>query len=388
MIVGIDNISPGASTSLSTIGGMRAYLEDLLEYLPALRREWIFKLFTPAGSFSESNSLADNIHIISCEVIPFHRAGRVLYEQIMLPRLIHKEKLDIWLGTCNVLPLMCPCLSVVIVQSLQYFSFPSAYSPLRRHYLRFLGALSARRANRIIALSYAERDMILSRFHLHDDKVVVAQNGLSRALCKQLNAPETDRATKHIQQLTSGRPYLLSVSAFYEYKNLTRLIRAFAQVSSVVTHQMVLVGAETPQITTDFLKNLADQLGIQDRIVFAGHLPHDEVAAFYRHADAAIMPSLEETFGLPIAEAMSLGCPVITSNVGSMTEIAGDAAQFVDPRSINDIAVGIQRVLNDADYRDKLRVRGFQQAAKFTNNRSVDIIASVLDTMINAHSHH
>jgi glycosyltransferase involved in cell wall biosynthesis len=387
MIVGIDNISPGASTSTGTIGGMRAYLEDLLEFLPTLRCEWTFKLFTPAGSFSDGYSLADNIHVVSCKGIPSSRAGRVLYEQIVLPHLMRKEKLDLWLGTCNVLPLICPCPSAVIVQSLQYFSSSSAYSPLQRLYLRLLGPLSARRAKRIVALSNAAREMIISRFSVPDDKVVVAQNGLSQALCRQLSAPETDRATERIHQLTGGRPYLLSVSAFYEYKNLLRLIRAFAQVSSIVTHQLILVGAETTQVTTDSLRNLACQLGIQDRVAFAGRIAHEDIVAFYRHSSALIMPSLEETFGLPIVEAMMVGCPVITSNIGSMAEIAGEAAQLVDPWSVDDIAKGIRKVLSETSYRNNLKTRGNEQVRRFINNRSVDKIVLALSEIAHVHRH-
>jgi glycosyltransferase involved in cell wall biosynthesis len=387
MRIGIDNISPGTSTRAGTLGGMRAYLEDLMEFLPVQISEATFKLFTPAGSLFDDISLANNIHLVPCVGVPSGRVRRALYEQIVLPRLIRKEKLDLWLGICNVLPLVCPCPSVVIIQSLQYFSFPSAYAPLQRYYLRLLVTLSAKRANRIIALSNAARYMILTRFHLPEDKVVVAQNGLSQALSKQLNTPDSDRATELIHLLTGGRPYLLSVSAFYEYKNLPRLIRAFAQVSSVLAHQLVLVGAETPYVTTDSLRNLARHLDVQDRVIFAGRIPHEEIAAFYRHASALIMPSLEETFGLPIIEAMVAGCPVITSNIGSMAEIAGEAAHLVDPWSVGDIAKGIQKVLDETNYRNDLQSRGYEQVSRFINNRSVDKIASILDEIAHAHRH-
>jgi glycosyltransferase involved in cell wall biosynthesis len=387
-IIGIDGISPGASTGPGTIGGMRAYLEDLLEFLPASRHEWTFKLFTPDSSLSDWRSLADNVQVVSCSGVPSNRMGRVLYEQVVLPHLIRKERLDLWLGICNVLPLTCPCPSIVIVQSLQYLAFPSAYAPLQRYYLRVLGPASARRADKIIALSSAAQEMIVERLGIPADKVVVAYNGLSQELVARLRSSEKKEAADAIYQLTGDRPYLLSISAFYEYKNLPRLIRAFAQISSEITQQLVIVGAETSKMSTRSLNGLIHELNIQDRVILVGHIPHEQIAIFYRCADALAMPSLEETFGLPIVEAMALGCPVITSNVGSMAEIAGSAAQLVDPWNIGDMAAGIEKVLNDAGYRGELRRRGCQQAGRFINNRSVDVIANALDWASCLQSHH
>ena len=388
MYIGIDNISPGASTGLGTIGGMRAYLEDLLEFLPALRHEYTFKLFTPEREFSRHRPFADNVHVVSCNGVPSNQVGRVLYEQVMLPYLIKKEKVDVWLGICNILPLACPCPSVVIVQSLQYFTFPNAYTFLQGTYLRTFGPASAKRANRVIALSFAARDMILRRFGIPADRIVVAYNGLSQALARQLDSVEDNSAAACFYRLIDKQPYLLSVSSFYEYKNLPRLIQAFAQVSAEVTQRLMIVGAGTPRMSADSLRSLAHQLGIQDLVVFAGRVPHKQIATFYRHADALVMPSLEETFGLPILEAMALGCPVITSDTGSMAELAGDAAQLVDPWDVDNLAAGIKRVLNDAGYRDDLKRAGYQRVARFINNRSASIIADALEMVGNVHSHH
>lgn len=383
----MDNISPGNSTSPDTLGGMRAYLEDLVEFLPDLRPGYTFKLFTRGEVFSAHRALADNVQVVSCRGVPSHRVGRVIYEQTVLPCLMRREKVDVWLGTCNILPLACPCPSVVIVQSLQYFAFPRAYSLAQRLYLRAFGPASARRADKVIALSFAARDAMVKRLGIPAGKVVVAHNGLSRAVVSQLSSAGQGDADV-VRRLTGKQPYALSVSSFYEYKNLARLIQAFAQIHSGVTQQLIIVGAETSRVCADSLKGLARRLDVQDRVVFAGHVSHEQIAAFYRHADALVMPSLEETFGLPILEAMALGCPVVTSNIGSMAEIAGDAAQLVDPWNVGSIAAGIKMVLNDAGYRDELRRRGHQQAARFVNSRSMDKIAAVLDEVSHADDCH
>jgi O-antigen biosynthesis alpha-1,2-mannosyltransferase len=388
VIVGIDNISPGASTGAGTIGGMRAYLQDLLEFLPTLKPGWTFKLFTPETSIPDWWPRTGQIQLVSCKGVPSDRARRVFYEQAVLPRLIRRENLDVWLGICNILPLTCRCPSVVIVQSLQYFAFPRAYSTVQRLYLHLFGLASVRHADRVVALSFAAKEMIVKRMGIPPDRVVVAHNGVSQALVARLDSQKEDRSPDVVYQWTSGRPYLLSVSAFYEYKNLSRLIQAFAQVHSKITQQLVIVGAETSKVSRGSLHNLIHQLDMQDRIILTGRIPHEQIAAFYRYADATVMPSLEETFGMPVIEAMVLGCPVITSNIGSMAEIAGTAAHLVDPWSIDDIASGIERVLNDARCRDELRARGHEQVARFINDRSVDKIVSVLDMVGNAHNCH
>ena len=99
---------------------------------------------------------------------------------------------------------------------------------------------------------------------------------------------------------------------------------------------------------------------------------HQELAEFYRGALALVFPSLRETFGMPILEAMASGCPVITSNITGCPETAGDAALLVNPRSVNDIALAMKRVITEEPLRNSLRRKGLLQAQQFTWQRSAE----------------
>jgi len=121
------------------------------------------------------------------------------------------------------------------------------------------------------------------------------------------------------------------------------------------------------------------RLSVEADVVCRGRVPHNQVAAFYQHAALMVMPSLHETFGLPVLEAMALGCPVVTSNLSSMPEIGGDAVELVDPYSVDSIAEGMRRVLRDADLRQEMIERGRRRAADFTREMMVARLLSVIE---------
>src|SRR6266516_4784158 len=125
--IGIDNISPGLSTGKQTLGGMRHFLQDLATQLPTQGRAHEFKLFTPTWSDPLDVPSAPNFKIISCPNVPTARWRRVLREQLSLPDQIKREDIDVWLGTSNVLPQRLTTHTVLLVQSLQYFTQPQAY---------------------------------------------------------------------------------------------------------------------------------------------------------------------------------------------------------------------------------------------------------------------
>jgi glycosyltransferase involved in cell wall biosynthesis len=107
-------------------------------------------------------------------------------------------------------------------------------------------------------------------------------------------------------------------------------------------------------------------MGRSGSVLLLDHLPARDLAALYRGARTLVFPSLAEGFGLPVAEAMACGAPVVTSDRSSMPEVAGGGAVLVDPEDVSSIADGIERVLSDQSLRRDLRERGFESASRFT----------------------
>jgi glycosyltransferase involved in cell wall biosynthesis len=166
------------------------------------------------------------------------------------------------------------------------------------------------------------------------------------------------------------RPYILFVSTLEPRKNVVRLIQAFDQLKNQhrIDHQLVLVGQKGWQFEPIFEAIAASPW--QHHIRHLDYLSDAEVAYCYQNADVFAYPSLYEGFGLPVLEAMTLGCPVVTANTSSLPEVAGDAALLVDPTSVEDLAEALERVIGDRSLRQAMIAKGHQQAAQFSWTRT------------------
>ena len=174
------------------------------------------------------------------------------------------------------------------------------------------------------------------------------------------------RDSELLRRMGVFKPYALAVASLEPRKNFSRLLEAWEILSEDLrqTHSLVLV------VSTGWMQGaVRRRLGKMRRfgeVVLLEHLDAAQLARLYRNARALVFPSLAEGFGLPIAEAMACGAPVVTSNRSSMPEVAGEAAVLVDPEDSSEIANAVSLVLGDEDLRRDLRDRGFENAAKYT----------------------
>ncbi|MBD2112310.1 MULTISPECIES: glycosyltransferase family 4 protein [Cyanophyceae] len=166
------------------------------------------------------------------------------------------------------------------------------------------------------------------------------------------------------------RPYILFVSTLEPRKNVVRLIQAFDRLKTQhqIDHQLVLVGQKGWQFEPIFEAIAASPW--RHHIRHLDYLSDAEVAYCYQNADVFAYPSLYEGFGLPVLEAMTLGCPVVTANTSSLPEVAGDAALLIDPTSVEDLAEALERVVGDRPLRQTMIAKGYQQAAQFSWTRT------------------
>jgi alpha-1,3-rhamnosyl/mannosyltransferase len=165
--------------------------------------------------------------------------------------------------------------------------------------------------------------------------------------------------------------YVLYVSNHQRKKNTERLVEAFARVAAELDDiQLVLTGWHTPRFK--LVLEQIERLGLQSRTRVLGHVPDDALPALYSSADAFALPSLHEGFGIPVLEAMASGTPVVAANVYALPEVCGDAAELVDPYSVEAIATGLLRILDNPERAAELRERGLLRAAQFTWRRSAE----------------
>lgn len=170
-----------------------------------------------------------------------------------------------------------------------------------------------------------------------------------------------------------GYPYILYIRNAKPHKNSAALVEAFALLDAP-EYKLVLSGNPDDACVTT-----AARLGVTDRVIFAGRIPEEQLADYYRGADIAAFPSLYEGFGIPAVEAMACGTPVVASNTTSLPEVVGTTGVLVDPHDVSDIAAGLAEVLNDETLRARLRREGPIRAAHF----SWDDIAETVQATIN-----
>jgi glycosyltransferase involved in cell wall biosynthesis len=384
MLIGIDNISPGASTGSGCLGGMRHFIQSLIMNLPALDTENEYVFFTPGRADDLGVLPSKNLRIVKCWNVPISRVGRVFYEQIKLPSEISRHEISLWIGTCNILPLVLHSRSILFVQSLQFFTIQEAYTRLQNLYFRTLVPASLRRADHLVTFSETCKDYIVNRLGILPGKVTVIQHAF-RFPTAAISAYDAQREKNLVSQYVKGN-YILCVSAFYPYKNLERLLEAFARISQGFDYKLVLIGAETRLQKQAHLNALAQRLGIEADVIFLGPVSDELLPMFYRQATLMAMPSLDETFGLPLLEAMAFGCPVVTSNMGSMREVVGQAGVLVDPYNIDSITAGLRRVLSDSELKQHMANAGKIRSRSFTYERFFKSLVKIIETVGNIRS--
>ena len=251
---------------------------------------------------------------------------------------------------------------MVTVLDLIYLEFPETFPFLARQWMRFLVKYSARRAGGLIALTEYSRGEMMWGLDLPARKVEVVYLGGGEDEPLRFSESEAEK-------LLRGRgivyPYLLTVSAAHPHKNLARLIQAYYQFRKTdPDNQLVVVGVKHGRHFSD-LKYLVSRLQLEDSVVFTGWIPERTKEAIYSRARMLIYPSLLEGFGLPVLEAMRHGIPVACSDVPSLKEVAGEAAAFFNPYSIEDISRVIARCLKDDNLREEMKTEGVRHSARF-----------------------
>lgn len=380
MRIGIDNISPGEATGRQAPGSMRWLLQALLAEFARQRPQYQFVVFTPDWADPLLDEYPANLLVVKLAGVPRNRALRILYQQTALVSAIERQNLDVFLATATIAPLRIKQPVVLVVQHIQFYLMPESDGRFRSIYLRAMLPLSLRKAARAIIFTESSKRDLIRFTGVSPAKVFVVPHGLRPEIWYAAQQPERLIARNSGLELTKHRPYILYVSATYGYKNHLRLIRAFGQFKrkSHLPHVLLLVGSQV-SVPFSSLRSEAEKHGVVDDVIIVGRV--ENPVELYRCADLSVVPTLYETFGFPILEAMACGCPVVTSNFGSMAELAGEAAILVDPYDEGSIAEGMERVLTDAATRAKLVQQGKQRAAPFTWERSAAQTLRILEEL-------
>jgi glycosyltransferase involved in cell wall biosynthesis len=253
---------------------------------------------------------------------------------------------------------------VLTVHDLAFRKFPETAPMATRRWLQRLNR-ALRQASEIVVPSEATRRDLLELYPVDGERVTVIHHGVDRDRMRPAPEEEVERARK--RHGVKGR-YVFFLGGLEPRKNLPRLVRAYARAS--VDAALVIAGASVswnPE-GRDELESALTALpdAVRGRVTLTGYLGTREKAALLTGAEALVFPTLYEGFGFPLLEAMACGTPVLTSNVSSLPEVAGDAALLVDPLDEAAVAQGIDRLLGDAAFRQRLIEAGNRRIEHFS----------------------
>ncbi|HZY43230.1 MAG TPA: glycosyltransferase family 1 protein [Anaerolineae bacterium] len=306
-------------------------------------------------------------------IIPFPRLWT--HVRLSLEMLLHAP--DLLFIPAHVIPIIHPRRSIVTVHDLGYLHFPEAHPPRQRWYLDRSTRWNVRSASRAIADSEATKRDLIDRYHAEADRISVAYPGIDPSIQRVADPIEIDRVKA---KYNIDDDYILYLGTLQPRKNLSRMITAFGQVQSNL--QLVLAG-KTGWYADPLFKQVADH-SLSARVLFPGYTAEADKSALLSGATALVFPSLYEGFGFPVLEAMRCGVPVLCSNTSSLPEVSGDAALLIDPLSIESIADGLTRIINDQALRQKLIAAGYAQAKKFSWRSCADDVLKVIQQVLNS----
>jgi glycosyltransferase involved in cell wall biosynthesis len=310
-------------------------------------------------------------------VIPFPRLwthGRLSIE-------LHRSPPDVLFVPAHVLPLFCPIPAVVTIHDLGYHHYPQSHRRLDRWYLRWSTHRHTKVATHLLADSYATRQDLIQIYGADPERISVVYLGRDETLGR---IEQTDRISGVKQKYNIRGDYLLYLGTLHPRKNLVRLVDAFQSVAAQHPTIQLVIAGQKGWLYNDIFQRV-HTLGLADRVVFPGFIENDDKAALLSGALVYAFPSLFEGFGLPVLEAMACGTPVLTSNVSSLPEVAGDAALLVNPLDTTEIAAGLHRLVTDTPLRRQLAARGYTQTKKYSWDNAARQVLEILRRAAGGH---
>lgn len=296
---------------------------------------------------------------------------RLVWTQLQLPKIYHKLKSHLLFSPIPEAPLWSECRSIVMVHDFIPLRFPKRFS-LLTPYHRYYVPQVLKQAKHIICNSQSTADDIIKFCQVPSSKISPILLGYSS---------QHFQASSELNVRSPNPPYFLYIGRHDPYKNISRVISAFAALQPQREYQLWLSGPSDKRYTPA-LKKQVQELGIENQVKFLDYVPYDDLPKIISGAIALVFPSLWEGFGLPVLEAMACGTPVITSNLSSLPEVAGDAAILIDPYKVEEIIDAMQAIADDTGLRSHLSQLGLQRATQFSWKKTGQATVEVLQRFL------
>lgn len=359
--------------------GIGRFSYETLKHITNKHREHHF-IFVFDRPFDEEFIFSDNI----TPVITFPQARHPFlfwwWFELSLPPLLRRLKPDLFLSPDGYLSLSSPVKQLPVMHDLNFAHYPQDVPFLVRKYYNYFFPKFARKATRIATVSEYSKSDISRLYGIDEKNIDVVYNGVNNEF-KPLSASEQQAAR---DRYSKGCDYLLFVGSLHPRKNIARMLKGFDQFRKSADTDMKLVIVGARYWWTEEIRSAFDAMEYKDEVIFTGRLEEADLYRVMASAYALTYVPYFEGFGIPLLEAMRCEVPVITSNVTSMPEVAGDAALYADPFSVDSIAQAMHTLQADKQLRSSLVEKGKLRSTAFSWERSGDLLwKSILKTVEN-----
>lgn len=305
------------------------------------------------------------------------KAKSIFWHLAVLKDLL-KRKIDIfWAPTSYIIPALAPksLNTIITVHDVIAFLFADKHNAKARYIEKFTLKRALKRTKKILTVSENTAKDVESLFGVKSDKIAV----VPCAAGNEFIPLSHQEAEIKVSQLNLPKSFILAVGTIEPRKNLSRLIKAFNQITGYYKHvHLVIVGAkgwQYSEIINEANKN-------KDKIHFLGYIETEQLVALYSLAAFFVFPSLYEGFGIPPLEAMQCGCPVITSNSSSLPEVVADAAVKISPDDVDSLKKALLQMIENPELSKKYKKEGLLQAKKFSWAKSADLFSKSIKSLM------
>jgi glycosyltransferase involved in cell wall biosynthesis len=367
-------IAINATSAVENPTGLGVYTQELLNEL--LKAEYDFTVY--ASSNDLKRLCPDKVKQVSFRTSPSlgfrGHLARLLWLQTGLPLKLWRQKPSLLYSTVPegiMLPFPKQKQIITVLDTIPA-KYPELHPKMKYHYFYDLPIL-LKNTQWIICISENTKKDVIHYYRMQDKPISVIYPGYDR---KKFYA----RTKGEVARRYGLSKYLLYVGDIRPYKNLERNLEAFARLN--LRDFKLVIGGKKDTRYYSKLERKVNQLSLKDKVIFWGYVSGEDLPHLYSEASALVFPSLYEGFGLPPLEAMACGCPVIVSKTASLPEVCGEAAYYVDPHSVESIAGGISKVLNDESLRDTMIQKGFERVKLFSWENAANKVLKVFEEVL------
>ena len=351
--------------------GVSRYIRYLVTELAKQPDKHTYTIFVNGQDIIQQLPSSSNITYVSAPWPEAKPTARVVWEQLTLPSLIRQKQITVLHSPVNVKPEFLPhsCASIVTLHDLAFLRFPNVLTRAKRIYHQTFTMHSLRHASMLITVSDSTKHDAHELIGIPDERMQTIYPCIDERFTNQRDE-EQIRIFRQQHELEEG--FFLYLGTLEPRKNIPALIDAYALLrqKQVIRQKLVLAGGKGWLYDAVFTK--VRQMGLETEVLFPGFVSDKDQILWYQTANVFVYPSLYEGFGLPVAEALACGTPVVTSNVSSLPEAGADLALCVDPSDTNSLADAMYQALTDRTLQEKCQKLAPAVAQKYSARSMVE----------------